>query len=257
LYLGSASAASTGWVAIGEFPAFRGLIEHLGIQIVEEAPPLSFTLVESDKGIELRPPGETDRPGIRAVFPPDSTPSTSGGRPPLAKAFGKKIKRVLDLTAGLGSDAYRLAAAGYEVRGWERNPAVFALLISGWGVSVASGRVPKEIADRISFEWGDANEAVGEFDGSETGAYFDPMYPAQKRATALPKRPLQVLRGLLESRDEPSDLVTLERERLSRVVVKRPHHAPPIFPDVDFQTETKLVRFDVYLNPARMQAVDP
>ena len=255
--MSSDSAASTEWVAIGEFPAFRGLIEYLGVPIVDEAPPQSFALIESDKGIELRPPGEFERPGIRAVFPPDSMPSTSSGRAPLAKAFGKKIKRVLDLTAGLGGDTYRLAEAGYEVRAWERNPAVFALLISAWGVSVASGRVPKEVVDKVSFKWGDANEVVDEFDGGETGAYFDPMYPAKKGATALPKRPLQVLRDLLESRDEPVELVAAARERLPRVVVKRPHHAPPILPNVDFETETKLVRFDVYINPSRMKGVDP
>lgn len=84
------------------------------------------------------------------------------------------------------------------------------------------------------------------------------MYPAPKRSSALPKRRLQVLRELLEAEDgsEPIELVMAARECLSRVVVKRPHHAPPLVPNASYAVETKLVRFDVYLNPARMEVED-
>ena len=34
--------------------------------------------------------------------------------------------------------------------------------------------------------------------------------------------------------------------------MKRPHHASPLVPGPDFEIESKLVRFDVYVNPARM-----
>lgn len=239
---------------MGEFPAFAGLIEHLGIPFAVEEPKGAFVLVETVQGIELRPPDEVDRAGIRAIFPPDAHASMSGARTPLSKAFGNRITKVLDLTAGLGADAYRLAAAGYEVRAWERNPAVFALLTSGWGFGVSEGRVPTGTIERLSFRWGDAGEALTEFRGSSVGAYFDPMYPPPKRSSALPKRPLQVLRDLLIDEEEPVELVAAARDRLPRVVVKRPHHAPPILPGVGFEVETKLVRFDVYLNPARMEA---
>lgn len=240
-------------VAFGEFPSFAGLVEHLGIPFVEEVPDGAFVLVESTQGIELRPPGEVDRAGIRAIFPPDSSASMQGGRTPLSKAFGNKISTIFDLTAGLGADAYRLAAAGYEVRAWERDPAVFALLISGWGVGVSEGRVPSDIIHRLSFRWGEAKDAIADFRGSSLGAYFDPMYPLPRRSSALPKRPLQVLREWLKGGEEPVELVVAARELLSRVVVKRPHHAPPILPGVGFEVRTKLVRFDVYLNPARME----
>jgi 16S rRNA (guanine1516-N2)-methyltransferase len=241
---------------VGDFPAFAGLIEHLGIPFAEEAPKGAFLLVETTRGIELRPPDAWGRDGIRAIFPPDSGAPARGARSPLSKAFGNRITTVLDLTAGLGSDAYRLAAAGYEVRAWERDPAVFAMLTSGWGVSVSEGRIPSDVIDRLSFRWGDAREALAEFRGRSLGAYFDPMYPEPRRRSALPKRPLQVLREWLEDREEPVELVSSARDLLSRVVVKRPHHAPPILPGVGFEVRTKLVRFDVYLNPEQMEARD-
>ena len=190
------------------------------------------------------------------MFPPDHETRVAGARSPLAKAFGKKITSVYDLTAGLGGDSYRLALAGYRVRAWERNPAVFALLSSGWRGSVAQGRVPAELAERVAFHWGDSTAALDEFRGSALGAYFDPMYPGPKRSSALPKRVVQVLRNLLEGESEPIELVVAARERLSRVVVKRPHHAAPLVEGASFAIATKLVRFDVYLNPARMESAD-
>lgn len=252
--MNSASARGGRVVAIGEFPAFSGLIEYLGIPIHEDASSEFFSLVETSDGLELRPPGEFDRGGIRATFPPDAAGSARGAATPLSKAFGKKISRVFDMTAGLGSDAYRLATAGYEVRAWERHPAVFALLSSGWGSGVAAGHVQREIAERLSFAWGPAEDIIPQLTGTNLGAYFDPMYPLPKRSSALPKRPLQVLRALLADDGESVELVAAARERLSRVVVKRPHHAPPILSGVQFTVETKLVRFDVYTNPARMEA---
>ena len=249
----SSSAEPARCVAFGEFPAFAGLVEHLGIPFVEEVPQGAFVLVESAQGIELRPPGEADRAGIRATFPPDSSASIQGARTPLSKAFGNKITTVFDLMAGLGGDAYRLAAAGYAVNACERDPAVFAVLISGWRVGVSEGRVPSDIIDRLSFRWAEAEESIADFRGGSLGAYFDPMYPFPRRSSALPKRPLQVLREWLNDRDEPAEIVAAARDLLSRVVVKRPHHAPPILPGVGFEVQTKLVRFDVYLNPAQME----
>ncbi|MEE8165439.1 MAG: class I SAM-dependent methyltransferase [Myxococcota bacterium] len=252
----SASTASARVVAAGAFQLFAELVDSLGIPRVEVAPVNAFFLIEVEAGLELRPPREPDRSGIRALFPPDQETRLASARSPLAKAFGKKITSVYDLTAGLGGDSYRLALAGYRVRAWERNPAVFALLSSGWRASVAEGRVPAELAERVAFHWGDSMAALEEFRGSALGAYFDPMYPPPKRSSALPKRPVQVLRELLEGESEPIELVAAARERLSRVVVKRPRHAAPLVEGASFAIETKLVRFDVYLNPTRMESAD-
>ena len=60
-------------------------------------------LLGRDRGVlDLRPPGEHDRPGVRALFPPDRG---GAGPNPLVRAFGPRIQRIHDLTAGLGGDA--------------------------------------------------------------------------------------------------------------------------------------------------------
>ncbi len=204
-------------------------------------------MVEVEDRLELRPPGEEERRGIRAVFPPDA--HAGSGRSPLGRAFGKRILRILDPTAGLGADAYRLAAAGYRVRAVERHPALHALLVSGWAADRALGRVPSEIAERLEFVHAEGRDEITRIDSPDVGVYLDPMYPRWRRSKALPKRELQVLRRLLGEETDAAELLDAARARAARVVVKRPRRAPPLRPDVDFVLSTKLVRLDVYTNP--------
>jgi 16S rRNA (guanine1516-N2)-methyltransferase len=241
-------------VGVVSTPRLEGLLERVGVPRLE-APPdeASFLLVELDGVLELRPPAEPTRPGIRAIFPPDRMAAAPGrSRLPLAKAFGPRVEQIHDGTAGLGGDAYRLAAAGYRVRAYERHPAVYALLASAWERARKEGRVPPGIAERLSFVWGEAAEMIDTIEELDQGVYLDPMYPAPRRSSALPRRALQVLRELIDEQQDPVPLVARARKVAARVVVKRPHHAPPAMTDVGFRVESKLVRFDVYLNPERM-----
>jgi 16S rRNA (guanine1516-N2)-methyltransferase len=79
------------------------------------------------------------------------------------------------------------------------------------------------------------------------------MYPSPRRTRSLPKRELQILRQLLGDAEDAVALVQAARPVAARVVVKRPHRAAPLLPDVSFEVSTKLVRFDVYVNPDRME----
>ena len=234
---------------------FEELLARLAIPIVSDPPASSFLLVEAGGCLELRPPGETARSGIRVHFPPDR-PSPDRRAHPLVRAFGKQSIPILDLTAGLGADAYRLAEAGHRVRACERDPALFCLLSTGWDAARRSGRVPEAVAARLEFVHAEAAGLLaaidGDGDGFELGVYLDPMYPPPRRASALPRRELQVLRRLLGEADDPAELLAVARARVARVVVKRPHHAPPLAGGASFVVESKLVRFDVYLDPRRM-----
>jgi 16S rRNA (guanine1516-N2)-methyltransferase len=227
------------------------LLASLGIAVVPDPPETCFLLVEADGRLELRPPGESRSPGIAAHFPPDRP--TSGGPPhPLVRAFGKTRMNVFDLTAGLGADAYRLAEAGHRVRACEREPALFALLETGWAEARERGRVAPSVAERLDFVHAEAESVVAAIEGEGIGVYLDPMYPPPRRASALPRREVQVLRRLLGEAEAPESLLAAARARAARVVVKRPHHAPPLASGASFVVESKLVRFDVYLDPRHM-----
>lgn len=240
---------------------FEALLGRLAIPVDPNPPPESYRLVEADGVLELRPPGEGGRAGIRAHFPPDRKVPGGQRAHPLVRAFGPPAAGILDLTAGLGSDAYRLAEAGHRVRACERDPVVFALLVTGWEEARRLGRVPAQIAARLEFSHADArmllqsiedDECGSRESGAGVGVYLDPMYPPKRSATALPRREIQVLRQLLGGAQDAAALLAEARARAARVVVKRPHHAPALASGASFVLESKLVRFDVYLDPRRM-----
>ncbi len=233
---------------------FTSLLETLGIPCDSRLTTLTqecFTLVEADGRLELRPPGEADVAGISACFPPDQF-SGKGSKSILVRAFGKKTNLIFDLTAGLGGDAYRLARAGHQVFASERHPAIYALLVSAWARDCEQGCVDLGVPKRLEFNHEEGASVLGSIDQANVGVYLDPMYPMTRRQKALPKRELQVLRRLVGDEEDASALLESARARAARVVVKRPHRAPPLSPDVTFELSSKLVRFDVYVNPGKM-----
>jgi len=242
-------------VAVPE-TGFDPLLGALGIPIVQDPSPASYRLVAAEGRLELRPPGEADRPGLRAHFPPDragTRPARSAGprAHPLVRAFHRHSGPVLDLTAGLGADAYRLAEAGHAVSACERHPAVYALLSTGFSADRLKGKVPGATAARLTASHADGLAHLAGEPRTGLGIYLDPMYPPPRRASALPRRALQILRGLLGESDDIDTLFAAARARAARIVVKRPHHAAPLAPGAAFTVESKLVRFDVYLDPRR------
>lgn len=232
---------------------FANFLSELGIESDPCPDEEMFTLVEREGRLDLRPPGEADRAGIQAVFPPDRFEG-AGARSPLVRAFGKKTNSIFDLTAGLGGDAYRLARAGHRVFASERDPAIYALLATGWAMDCEAGRVDPEVAGRLDFRQDEGAQVLARIDQPNVGVYLDPMYPSARRIKSLPKRELQVLRQLLGDAEDAVALVEAARPLAARVVVKRPHRAAPLLADVTFEVSTKLVRFDVYVNPQRVEA---
>jgi 16S rRNA (guanine1516-N2)-methyltransferase len=78
--------------------------------------------------------------------------------------------------------------------------------------------------------------------------YIDPMFPPKRRGSALPPKAAQMLRELVGHDTDAAELLAAARSiARSRVVVKRPDHAPPLADPVDAQYKGKLVRYDVYV----------
>ncbi len=78
--------------------------------------------------------------------------------------------------------------------------------------------------------------------------YLDPMFPVHK-SRAKPGKELQLLQLLTENTEIEETFAAALDQPVSRVVVKRPLHAPCIAdrqPDIRYSEKT--IRFDVYLN---------
>lgn len=145
--------------------------------------------------------------------------------------------RVLDATAGWGTDGLALAGLGCHVRMLEQHPQVFAML---------DDRLRRS-GMRASTEWADARSRMrGAVAERHDIVYLDPMFPPRNK-TALPARPLQVLREIVggEAPDAAELLALARRCARSRVVMKQRARGPAVG-DPDWRVAGRTVRFDVY-----------
>lgn len=175
----------------------------------------------------------------------------AGRRQPLARAAGlhragEDTLSILDATAGLGRDAYTLAALGARLTLAERNPELAALLRDAQR-RAAETPAQAAIAARIEILEADAAKVLRDSQRWDV-VYVDPMYPDEGRR-ALPSKEMQILRELTGGGADADALLApaLECARL-RVVVKRPLKAKALAdrpPSMSLRT-TQL-RFDVYL----------
>jgi 16S rRNA (guanine1516-N2)-methyltransferase len=179
-------------------------------------------------------------------------------RPPtrrdaLARATGWKAglrPMVIDLTAGLGRDAWALASGGCRVVAVERHPVVHLLLADALARAAAIPALA-EIAGRIRLLHGDVRTgALDAEPAPDHGSvwYLDPMFP-ERRKSALVKKPMRVFHHLVGRDPDAAELFAWARRQPgARWVVKRPPDASPldaIVPDVEYRSGR--LRFDVYL----------
>ena len=176
-----------------------------------------------------------------------------GGRgEAVAKAVGIKgndFPTVIDATAGLGRDAFVLAAIGCKVRLVERHPVVAALLEDGLARAYADAEIGKFMQERMQLV---AVSHIAQLDCEKEQAdvvYLDPMYP-HKQKSALVKKEMRVFQHLVGA-DLDADSLFLPAKALARkrMVVKRPDYAPFMAEmKPDFSHTTKNHRFDIYLS---------
>ena len=168
-------------------------------------------------------------------FRPDRALVPRGSAAPaIARACGaRRGLTVLDAMAGWGVDGVTLAASGCAVTMTESHPVVFAMLAD----------FVERCAPGTRVELGDARRYLPE--GFDV-VYLDPMFEPRAK-TALPKKPMQVLREIV-GRSAPGlrEILALGRRHArERVVVKRHVHARPVGVP-DWRVPGRTVRFDVY-----------
>ena len=202
------------------------------------APDGGWHLFVDNDGLMLRK-GEGGRfllSGLPNGSPPHRRPRSRKSALARACDAGTGL-RVLDATAGWGTDGLALARIGCQVRMLETNPLVFAML---------DDRLRRS-GVRAATEWADARSRMRSPDGERYDVvYLDPMFPPRNK-TALPARPLQVLREVVgDEVPDASELLALARRcALSRVVMKQRAHGPAVG-QPDWRVGGRTVRFDVY-----------
>lgn len=232
------------------------LAEKLHLPIVaRDAKKFSLLLVVTREHLELQKVGSTKVNPIYVNFLSHKMVQRykhGGGRSQLiARAVGIKSgfrPSVLDVTAGLGSDAYVLASLGCKVTMLERSPILVALLEDGLKRLFANSSFAKSL--KINLLNIDAREYLSMMNANKQFdvIYLDPMYPLQRK-TALGKKELRILREIVGDDKDAPELLTLALAKAAkRVVVKRAYLAdliPGPEPDVVYRGQSS--RFDVYI----------
>lgn len=168
----------------------------------------------------------------------------------IAKAIGWKkdvVLRVFDATAGLGKEAFLMAAMGCDVTLFERNPTVYALLQEG----ITEGLTDPFNASIIARMQLIQGCAIDYFNHAEFTPpdviYCDPMFEPRIKSAAV-KKEMQFLQQVVGQDQDAIQLIEHAFQiALKRLVVKRPHYAPPLKASPDLVFKARSHRFDVYL----------
>lgn len=221
------------------------LSKHLSAQ--KEA---DFLLVLTLEGLELRELGGATKP-LRIEFEP-LLHRKAQKIEPVARAVGLKGElrpRVLDLTAGLGQDAFILASYGCQVHMLERSPIIATLLEDGLKRANAQPDL-RPIVEHMSLQTIDAKaflSAHAFLAETYDALYIDPMYPETNKSAAKRKE-MRFFRALVGSDEDAGEVLEHAlKTSVPRVVVKRPIKAPPLATKPSASLKGKTTRFDLYL----------
>ena len=181
---------------------------------------------------------------------------TSGIKQEVAKAVACKSDfkpSVLDVTAGLGGDAFVLASLGCQMQLLEKNPLVYLLLEDGLrrGSQVEDETLAAIVANNMQLK--PCQDALLYMQSCPSTSidvvYLDPMFPERKKSAKV-KKAMQYFHDVVGLDEAQEQALLHEALRLAkkRVVVKRPKLAPVlegIAPS--FQMKAKSIRYDIYL----------
>lgn len=207
-------------------------------------------------GLSLQATGKKAPGAIKADFLEGATAHRrkfGGGKGQMiAKAVGIKAgirPQVLDVTAGLGKDAFVLATLGCDMTLVERSPVIHALLRDGlkraeWDPEVAEIVSRMQLHHANSIDWMREHAASGE---RFQVVYVDPMFPHNDKS-ALVKKEMRVFRPVVGDDTDAEELLEAALAIAeNRVVVKRPRKAPTIGTQPpSYQLEGKSSRYDIY-----------
>lgn len=127
----------------------------------------------------------------------------------------------IDATAGLGEDSILLAGAGYEVKMFERDKYIAALLEDAID-RAREDEFLNPIVSRMTLVKGDSIEAMEAKAFSPDIVYLDPMFPTRNKS-GLIKKKFQLLQQL-ESPCEEGERLILAAKSLNpkKIIIKRP-----------------------------------
>ena len=161
-----------------------------------------------------------------------------------ARVRGVDGPTCVDCTAGLGEDSLLLAAAGFRVTMFERDPTIAALLADGLARAACDPALADVVA-RMSLVEGDSVAGLASLG-------FAPMFPGRTKSAAVKKK-FQLLHHLeLPCDDTEADVLVRAAVACGprKVVIKRPAKGPLLAgAKPSYSVSGKAVRYDCLVPP--------
>ncbi len=172
----------------------------------------------------------------------------------IGKAIGFKRGTpltVFDTTAGLGREAFLLAAMGCDVILFERHPVVAANLKQ----ALIQAQTDPELAPIVARMTFHPQCAIAFLTQTPPSVlpdviYCDPMFVPRTKSAAVKKELLQ-LQQLVGQDTDAEQLVSLAKQfAKKRVVVKRALRSPFLCTPPEYSLDARSHRFDIYIQAA-------
>ena len=152
----------------------------------------------------------------------------------------------VDATAGMGEDSLLLAAAGFSVTLFERDPVICALLADALARAAADPALTEAVS-HMELRGEDSVAAMPALGFSPDVVLLDPMFPERRKSAAVKKK-LQLIQRLERPCDDERGLMAAARAAgPRRVIVKRPAKGPWLAGEKPSYTIAgKAIRYDCY-----------
>ena len=166
-----------------------------------------------------------------------------------ARLRGVEAPTAVDATAGLGEDSLLLAAAGFSVTMFEKDPVIAALLRDALERAANEPQLAGIVA-RMTLVEGDSVAGLRELGFSPDVVFLDPMFPERTKSAAVKKK-FQLLHHLERPCDNEGELLDAALAAHPRkVVIKRPLKGPRLAgAKPSHVLAGKAVRYDVLVSP--------
>lgn len=159
----------------------------------------------------------------------------------------------VDATAGLGEDSLLLAAAGFRVHLFERNPIIAALLYDALRRGLENPDLAPVIG-RMQLHMEDSITMLPQLTPAPDIVVLDPMFPSRQKS-GLIKKKFQLLQQLEQPCTEENVLLHAAIScSPRRIVIKRPSKGPYLAGvKPSYSLKGKSIRYDCIVVPNRIQ----
>lgn len=231
----------------------QSLSDELGLKLIFKADDNSFCLTIGKMSLFLLAPKKMNLSPLQISFNEGKLKhrlkSGIGIKQNIAKAIGVKHDfkpKILDVTAGMGADAFVLASLGCRVHMLERNPIIATLLEDGLARSVSDNKVGKIITQNMSLSRSDILKNRVDFQPDVV--YLDPMF-SNNSNRRLSGKNMQYFREIAGVDADADDLLEVALSlSAKRIVVKRSRKDDSLKGrKPSHQIKGRTTRYDVYM----------